>query len=368
MGTVYELEDVWECPRCRREKPASEFYWTTGRGRSSYCKRCQNKYTVENRQRVRDQSRRRIYGLTPGGYAARLKSQGGVCAICGREPEAPPRYGEPALHVDHDHATGEVRGLLCRACNQALGFFDDDIERLRRAVTYLSGYTLDANLVERDLDDPTERREWSRNTLDKAVNTVELEQEEPTVTGVQIYMRQLSEGWGEPRSILSGLDRMPYDEEQKSRPNSDFAKRRKEQVYALQAVFQQLFNQTLSNGQAKLLLQNTADSAEDALDLMEDLQARIQSGKTRPDAPASYLLGMARRQRQDMTAPPLRRPAPVQPGVGANTAPDFYQADTSDDNYYLKEPTPRTKFYRDQIAKAIADGRFVPLKDDDDDD
>jgi hypothetical protein len=302
-----------------------------------------------------------------------MQSQGGVCAICGREPEVPSGGGEPILHVDHDHATGEVRGLLCRACHQGLRIFADDIDRLRRAVSYLSGATVDAPPVERDLSQPVERREWSRNSPDKATSAVELEQEEPAATGAQVYLNQLDAGWSEPRSLLSSLDRMPYNEEQKSRPDSDFAKRRKEQMYALQAVFQRLFNQTLSNGQSKLLLQNTSDSAEDALDLMEDLQLRIQSGKTRPDAPASYLLGMAKRQRQDMASPPPRQPVSPRPGVGVGVgavggaAPDFYGADTSDDNYYLKEPTPRTKFYRDQIAKAIADGRFVPLKDDDDD-
>lgn len=59
--------------------------------------------------------------------------QGGRCAICRREPEQGRR-----LAVDHDHATGEVRGLLCKACNTALGMFRDDVASLARAIGYLA--------------------------------------------------------------------------------------------------------------------------------------------------------------------------------------------------------------------------------------
>ncbi len=59
--------------------------------------------------------------------------QGGGCAICGKRP------GKVSLHVDHDHETGEVRGLLCVGCNNALGQFRDDLELLARASDYLVG-------------------------------------------------------------------------------------------------------------------------------------------------------------------------------------------------------------------------------------
>ena len=88
-------------------------------GRS--CRRCQ-----------RDAHLRRRYGLSPEQYAALVAAQQGACAICQTVLEEGRN-----LHVDHDHTTGAVRGLLCDDCNFGLGKFKDDIEVLRVAVRYL---------------------------------------------------------------------------------------------------------------------------------------------------------------------------------------------------------------------------------------
>jgi hypothetical protein len=61
--------------------------------------------------------------------------QGGTCPIC----ELPPIEGK-RLYVDHDHWTNKVRGLLCHTCNLMLGYADDDIVSLRRAISYLEKY------------------------------------------------------------------------------------------------------------------------------------------------------------------------------------------------------------------------------------
>ncbi|WP_159083913.1 endonuclease VII domain-containing protein [Nocardioides terrigena] len=79
----------------------------------------------------------RLYGLSHDDYLAMHDEQGGVCAIC-HEPEGMTYKGKPkALCVDHDHETGKVRGLLCAACNFALGKFRDNPALLRAAADYL---------------------------------------------------------------------------------------------------------------------------------------------------------------------------------------------------------------------------------------
>lgn len=72
------------------------------------------------------------FGLTPEEYDQKLRRQGGVCLICQR----PPAEGK-MLDVDHDHATGRVRGLLCRNCNQGLGKFFESPFLMAAAVGYL---------------------------------------------------------------------------------------------------------------------------------------------------------------------------------------------------------------------------------------
>jgi hypothetical protein len=74
----------------------------------------------------------RKYGVTLEEVLALLAKQDGKCAICGKPILA--RY-----HVDHDHGTGKVRGLLCFSCNGGLGSFSDNVDRLRSAIAYLEG-------------------------------------------------------------------------------------------------------------------------------------------------------------------------------------------------------------------------------------
>lgn len=71
----------------------------------------------------------RQYGLTPDEVDAMVEAQGGVCAIC-------QQLG--AVHVDHDHRTGSIRGVLCFRCNAALGQLRDDVDVLRRSALYLT--------------------------------------------------------------------------------------------------------------------------------------------------------------------------------------------------------------------------------------
>ena len=158
------------CKKCGRTLPLEDFYRAAGTrdGHRGECKACNaaakkqwyeahreqviakvkdwqqmnsdrlNAYRRERRTRpeVKAKDRaghlRRKFGITPETYDEMLAAQGGVCAIC----ERPPRDGT-SLHVDHEHGTGRVRGLLCFRCNNALGDFEDDAVLLLRAADYV---------------------------------------------------------------------------------------------------------------------------------------------------------------------------------------------------------------------------------------
>lgn len=98
--------------------------------------RCQeHRIAFQNRQRAEKHGRWILatYGITAEEYQAIYRAQGGKCAICQRATGASKK-----LSVDHDHKTGEVRGLLCTPCNRdVLGHLRDSITALLRAVRYL---------------------------------------------------------------------------------------------------------------------------------------------------------------------------------------------------------------------------------------
>lgn len=72
------------------------------------------------------------YGISEADYASMLEAQNSTCAICQRPPNA-----GTSLCVDHCHASGRIRGLLCHACNKGIGFMRDDVKRLEAALDYL---------------------------------------------------------------------------------------------------------------------------------------------------------------------------------------------------------------------------------------
>ncbi|RZU75270.1 recombination endonuclease VII [Micromonospora kangleipakensis] len=131
------------CPDCDQVKPLEDFPRTRkSPGRHSYCKPCHNSRTRETKQRLhggdREYHLRRRYGIGEQEFRELLAEQGGVCAVCGHpDPE----------HVDHDHRTGWVRGILCFNCNGGLGQFRDSPARLARAITYLRGTTWQRVLI-----------------------------------------------------------------------------------------------------------------------------------------------------------------------------------------------------------------------------
>jgi hypothetical protein len=79
----------------------------------------------------------RFYGIKIDQYELMFSQQKGLCYICGK-PEC---SSNRQLAVDHDHATGKVRGLLCGKCNKAIGLLNDDISILKSAIEYLEKWS-----------------------------------------------------------------------------------------------------------------------------------------------------------------------------------------------------------------------------------
>lgn len=95
------------------------------------------KWNAANPDKKRASHLRDLYGITMADYQAMVEAQGGGCAICRRPHMALSSTGTPRpLHVDHDHATGRIRGLLCGSCNTHVGWLETRGEAIR---AYLEG-------------------------------------------------------------------------------------------------------------------------------------------------------------------------------------------------------------------------------------
>jgi hypothetical protein len=95
--------------------------------------RARNRYRA-NREEILLARRRAAHGIDEVQYEAMVTAQNGACAIC----QGKPRGRKTRLCVDHCHASGRIRGLLCDACNRAIGLLGDDPVRLRAAAHYLT--------------------------------------------------------------------------------------------------------------------------------------------------------------------------------------------------------------------------------------
>ena len=142
------------CRGCHTLKPEVDFSRKTSSpdGRQSQCRACRKAYATRNRkvlaekakiyyarpevkERYRSWQMQREYGISSEERDNLAKSQDWKCAIC-KWPE-----GDGRLHVDHDHFTGKVRGLLCGKCNRGIGMFSDNPLILAEAISYLTGET-----------------------------------------------------------------------------------------------------------------------------------------------------------------------------------------------------------------------------------
>lgn len=116
--------DLRVCRKCTEPKDEGEYYAYPRRsdGLDYYCKLCRSKLAVKNR-----------YGISSDQKQGMLEAQGNRCASCGSENPQSDR----GWNLDHDHETGEVRGVICKPCNLVLGFVEDSTEHLERLIEYL---------------------------------------------------------------------------------------------------------------------------------------------------------------------------------------------------------------------------------------
>ena len=126
------------CTKCGLEQPIDNYYEIKKTGkRHGSCKTCFKKRARDSAERLGRRHRKDIelrhhYGIGMDDYDAMMERQGGKC-VCGSTIGRP---NATALHVDHCHDTGHVRGLLCNKCNRALGLVGDP-ELLRGLADYL---------------------------------------------------------------------------------------------------------------------------------------------------------------------------------------------------------------------------------------
>lgn len=118
----------------RREKMRAAYH---GDPQVRECRLALTRKWKAERPHYREECKLKKYGLTLAMYEEMLDRQEGGCAICRKPPSIRYNGKIKRLAVDHDHATGKVRELLCDQCNGGLGLFADDIEIISAAIRYL---------------------------------------------------------------------------------------------------------------------------------------------------------------------------------------------------------------------------------------
>jgi hypothetical protein len=136
-----------QCIVCKNNKPLSEFYKNRSKkdGYQGRCKPCDiiqgrieyNKDKKKSAEKRYIKSLYREYNLTFEEYLKIKDLQNSGCAICKY-----PLLDGMNSHVDHDHSSGKVRGILCRWCNIGLGHFKDSVQTLEKAVQYLNQHSI----------------------------------------------------------------------------------------------------------------------------------------------------------------------------------------------------------------------------------
>jgi hypothetical protein len=131
--------DIKTCSKCKQSKSIDRFHENKRYKDSHYCwcRECCRAYGVKwDRQHPNSRKNSSLkidFGITLNDYQSMFNRQNGQCAICGKYQSELKK----ALHVDHDHKTDKIRGLLCYNCNRGIGHLQDNITILNNAISYL---------------------------------------------------------------------------------------------------------------------------------------------------------------------------------------------------------------------------------------
>lgn len=137
------------CRICGDIKANGMFFRDRNRvsGRSGYCKSCRSAVIPDDYKAAQNRKwlLKKKFGMSLEEYQEKFEAQGGTCMVC-KQPETGTsgRYrSQKQLAVDHDHATGQIRDLLCLKCNTGIGMFCDNPDLLQTAIEYLRKWEVD---------------------------------------------------------------------------------------------------------------------------------------------------------------------------------------------------------------------------------
>jgi hypothetical protein len=126
-GKAYRDEHKEEIAESKKQ-----YYENNKEQRIQYNKQYHNSHKETTRKRSRKRTIIK-HGVTPEQHTEIFNKQQGCCMICGRHQSEL----KLALAIDHDHTTGKIRGLLCGKCNRGIGYLNDDVNLLLKAIEYL---------------------------------------------------------------------------------------------------------------------------------------------------------------------------------------------------------------------------------------
>ena len=141
---INSLTNLKKCSSCKEDKPAEHYNANKALpdGLHNQCKPCKKtswrspESIARGKKKSTDRNRFKWSGFTPEEFNSKLEEQGNKCGICGTDDP-----GKANWHADHNHNTFQKRGILCRKCNTAIAYLQEDPEIMQKAIYYIQHYS-----------------------------------------------------------------------------------------------------------------------------------------------------------------------------------------------------------------------------------